>query len=163
MLKKIFIGLLVIIIVLQFIRPAKNRMEIPGTYGIGKQYPVPVNVVSILEKACYDCHSNTTRYPWYNNIQPVGWWLNNHIKKGKGELNFSEFGNYSFAKQAKKLHKVAKEVKEGGMPLNSYTWIHRDAILNEDDKTALVNWAEGLSKQIATVHNIDMSKKVPKS
>ena len=65
----------------------------------------PGNVQPILARACYDCHSDNTAYPWYNRIQPVAWWLANHVKEGKGELNFSQFGTYSGKKQKHKLKK----------------------------------------------------------
>jgi len=159
MLKKILLVLLIIVIFIQFIRPAKNAAELPSTTAIDKMYTVPAEVAHILEKACYDCHSNTTRYPWYSHIQPVDWWLTRHINGGKGQLDFSEFGSYSFGKQAKKLRKAASEVKDGGMPLNSYTWIHKDAILTADEKNTLISWASMLSQKIATEHNVDMNAK----
>src|SRR5690348_9264789 len=112
MLKKIVLLLLTAFIIIQFIRPAKNVSQTPDEAAIEKLYAVPADVETILKKACYDCHSNNTRYPWYNNIQPVTWWLNHHIQEGKGELNFSEFGKYTKEKQAKKLKKSAKEVQE---------------------------------------------------
>ena len=147
--KKTMIGLLVALIVIQFIHPAKNINTAVTADDFNTIYPIPDSVNKILQKACYDCHSNNTRYPWYNNIQPVAWWLNDHINEGKRELNFSEYGKRPMAKRAKKLKKIAKEVQEGGMPLDSYTWIHKDAILTEAEKTMLINWANNLSEQIA--------------
>jgi hypothetical protein len=82
-------------------------------------------------------------------MQPVAWWMADHVNEGKGELNFSEFGKYAITKRAKKLKKAAKEVEEGGMPLSSYTWMHKDAILSDQEKQTLMNWANQLSAQIA--------------
>jgi len=147
--KYISIGLLGALLAIQFFRPAKNINPAPSPQDIAALYVVPDSVHQILDKACMDCHSNNTRYPWYNNIQPVAWWLNDHISEGKRKLNFSEFGTRTLQKQAKKLKKTAKEVQEGGMPLASYTWIHRDAILTEREKNILINWANTLSDQIA--------------
>ncbi len=141
--------LLAALVIIQFIHPAKNISTTASPKDIAVLYPMPDSVHQILQKACYDCHSNNTRYPWYNNIQPVAWWLNDHISDGKEELNFSEFGNRPLAKQAKKLKKIAHEVQEGGMPLGSYTWIHRDAILTDNEKNILIDWATNLSNQIA--------------
>lgn len=159
MLKKILIVLLLALVVIQFIRPAKNRSTAEEPQSITKVYQVPDNVNEILKKACYDCHSNNTRYPWYNNIQPIYWWLNDHIQEGKKELNFSEFGTYTAKRQAKKLKKVAEEVKEGEMPLNSYTWMHKDAILTDEEVSTIVNWASDLSNKIAIENHIDMTEK----
>ncbi len=149
--KKVLIGLLVVLIVIQFIHPTPNANATISDKDITKLYTVPDSVQQILNKACYDCHSNNTRYPWYSKIQPVAWWLNDHITEGKRELNFSEFGSRPLAKQAKKLKKCAKEMEEGEMPLDSYTWIHKDAVLTPAEKQMLMTWFQTLSAQIAAV------------
>lgn len=147
--KKALIGLVVILVVIQFIRPEKNNNTTASADDVTALYTVPDSVQQILKKACYDCHSNATQYPWYSNIQPVAWWLKDHIDEGKDELNFSEFGKQPLAKQAKKLKKLAEEVEEGEMPLNSYTWMHKEAVLTESEKNTLINWAKSLSEQVA--------------
>lgn len=101
---------------------------------------VPENVLGILKNSCYDCHSNNTRYPWYVNIQPLGWLMANHIKDGKADLNFSEFGTYSKRKQANKLRAIAESIKEGSMPISSYTIMHAEAKLNEENKKLIMDW-----------------------
>jgi hypothetical protein len=98
-------------------------------------------VKTILNKACMDCHSNNTRYPWYNNIQPVAFWLANHVDEGKEELNFSEFKTYKLKRQDHKLEEVVEMIQEGEMPLSSYTITHGDAKLTESEKQLLINWA----------------------
>lgn len=148
-LKKTLIGLLVAFVIIQFIHPAKNINSEVTAQDISVLYPMPDSVRQVLQKACYDCHSNNTKYPWYNNMQPVAWWLNDHITTGKKELNFSEFGKRTPEKQVKKLGKLVKEVEEGGMPLDSYTWIHKEAILTPAEKQMIIDWAKGLSQQIA--------------
>ncbi len=149
MIKKSLTGLLVIAVVVQFFHPAKNINTTTSRQDIAALYTVPDSVNQVLQKACMDCHSNNTRYPWYNNVQPVAWWLNDHIKDGKRELNFSEFGARTPEKQARKLKKLAKEVQDGDMPLSSYTWIHKDAILTDQEKNLLITWANTLSDQIS--------------
>lgn len=148
-LKKTFIVLLSAFVAIQFIRPAKNNSNTVLAEDMNAIYPIPDSVHKILDKACFDCHSNNTRYPWYFNIQPVAWWMNDHIDEGKDELNFSEFGKRKLQGQAKKLKKLAKEVEEGEMPLESYTWIHKEAALTENEKKTLIDWARNLSAQIA--------------
>jgi hypothetical protein len=149
MAKKILLFLLALIVVIQFIRPAKNISTTVTTQDIMQVYPIPDGVKIVLQKACYDCHSNDTRYPWYTNIQPIGWWMANHVTEGKKELNFSEFGNYPLRRQSKKLKKSAKEVQEGEMPLTSYIWQHKDAALTEAEKQAYITWANALSAKMA--------------
>lgn len=157
--KKFFIGILIALVVIQFFHPAKNADASTTPLDITVLYPMPDSVHQVLVKACYDCHSNNTRYPWYNNIQPVAWWLNDHISEGKRELNFSEFGKRPLVKQAKKLKKLAKEIQEGDMPLDSYTWIHKDAVLTEAEKNMIIDWANNLSKQISAQLPADSTKK----
>jgi len=139
-LKKILLVLLLIFIALQFIRPARNIGQV-GQADIANRLMVPGSVEGILKTSCYDCHSNNTRYPWYANIQPMGWVLANHIKDGKDDLNFNEFGTYTKRRQLSKLKAIGSSVKEGTMPLPSYTLLHQDAILSKEEKTLVTDWA----------------------
>ena len=144
MIKKILLVLIIVLIAIQFIRPQKNVHPARQTAHISTIYAVPADVDTILAKACNDCHSNNTRYPWYNNIQPVAWWLNDHIVEGKKEINFSEFATYRIGRQYRKLDEVIKQVKQDEMPLSSYTLIHRNAILTLNHKLAITNWAAAI-------------------
>ncbi len=139
-LKRTFQILLLAFIVIQFIRPAKNKSDAISSNDISKIYPVPENVQAILKTCCYDCHSNNTVYPWYAQIQPVAWWLNNHIQDGKKDLNFSEFASYRIRRQYKKLEEINELVKKDEMPLDSYLWIHKYAKLSEQQKLTVANW-----------------------
>ncbi len=146
--KRILVILLIVLILIQFFRPAQNRSASPSPADISTIYPVSANVNSVLEKACYDCHSNNTRYPWYANIQPVAWWLDDHIREGKHDLNFSEFASYRIGKQYRKLEEVVDLVKQGDMPLQSYTIVHIDAKLTREEKVLLTSWTDTLRNSI---------------
>lgn len=141
MIKKILLGVIVLLLAAQLVRPDRNSGSVDGPAFIGRQHPVPADVQAVLARACYDCHSNQTRYPWYANVQPVGWWLAWHVNDGKKHLNFSEFGSYTAKRQAKKLKEITEEVADNGMPLPSYTWTHRDAVLTDAEKKLLGDWA----------------------
>lgn len=147
-LKIVVIVLALAFIAVQFIRPTKNAGEEITANQITAVYPVPDQVQRILKTSCYDCHSNTTHYPWYSAIQPVAWFLNRHIVEGKGELNFSTFATSPPYRQYKKLKEIGKEVKDGDMPLSSYTLLHRDALLTPDQKVVIQNWAADAMKQM---------------
>lgn len=144
MIKKIIritlIILLIILIIIQFIRPAKNNSPVIAANAISAKLPVPDSVHTILNMSCYDCHSNHTDYPWYSNFQPVMWFLTDDIHAGKRNLNFDEFASYSISKQYKRLKDIGGEVKKGDMPLESYTLIHRDAVLNAAQKELIISW-----------------------
>ena len=156
--KKILWSLLLILVAIQFVRPAKNQSTGISMNDISKTYTVPENVNVVLKKSCNDCHSNNTVYPWYSKIQPVAWWLDGHIDEGKTELNFSEFISYSPKKQHHKLEEVIESVKEGHMPIKSYTWIHKNAILTDEEKLTVSEWADNLRKEIRTKHNLPVEE-----
>ncbi len=139
--KKILLVILIVFVAIQFIQPAHNNNNgqvLPTD--ITKIVPVPDRVVDIFKNSCYDCHSNNTRYPWYSYIQPGGWWMASHIKKGKADLNFNEFGSYSNRKQQNKLRSIAESIEDGSMPIPAYTIIHTDAKLSKDQKKLVLDW-----------------------
>jgi len=147
-LKRILIVLLAVFVIIQFFRPKKNISEGVSPHDISTRYPVPDSIQAILKVACNDCHSNNTRYPWYAEIQPVAWWLDNHIKDGKRGLNFSEFTSYRIKKQFHRLDDINELVKKNDMPLSSYTIIHKDAVLTDAQKRAIGNWTQVLKDTI---------------
>jgi hypothetical protein len=140
----VFLGAFVVI---QFFRPEKNDTP-PGASDLFAVYPAAPEVRRLVETSCYDCHSNQTRYPWYAQVQPVRWWLESHIADGKRALNFSEFADYSKRTQMKKLQSVSDDVQDKFMPLESYTWAHREARLAEVQIQLLSEWAEELADTI---------------
>ena len=149
--KRILIYSIVVILVgIQFIRPAQN-IAAPGPTpnDLSVLHPPPAAVTALLARACNDCHTDTTRYPWYADIQPVAWWLNHHIVDGKRHLNFSQFGKYPAKRAKKKLEAIIDETREGGMPLTSYTLIHRDAKLTDADVKALADWVRSIQQSMA--------------
>ena len=148
--KKILLVILVVIIAIQFIQPARNKSGQVLPTDISKVYSLPTQVQSLIKNACYDCHSNNTNYPWYTTIQPVGWMLARHIKNGKAELNFSEFGDYSIRKQRSKLNSIAKTIDDGTMPLSTYTLIHKNAILTKEDKALIIDWANNTKDSLSS-------------
>ncbi|MCC6461128.1 MAG: heme-binding domain-containing protein [Saprospiraceae bacterium] len=134
---------LALLLLAQFIRPERNLSN-DQTHHIATRFPVPAAVEGILKTACYDCHSNLTVYPWYANIQPVASWLANHVDEGKRELNFSNFTTRKIAVQNHKMEEVIEMVRENEMPLSSYTWVHRDAMLSAEQKELLISWAQSV-------------------
>ncbi len=157
--KRLFLVLLAAFIVIQFFRPAKNISAGISANDITSKYAVPQDVQTILKTSCYDCHSNNTVYPWYSNIQPVAWWLDDHVKEGKRELNFSEFATYRIGRQYRKLEEINEEVKENKMPLESYTLVHGDAKLSEQQKLTLANWVVAVRDSIKAQYPEDSLKR----
>ena len=150
-LKKISLGLAVALVAIQFVRPEKN-LAVPAPFAgkddITALYPPPPDVRQTLAVACYDCHSDRTRYPWYANVQPLAWWLDNHIRDGKRQLNFTAFGALPPKRQAKKLDALLDEVQDRAMPLPSYTWAHRDAKLTDAQIKAFAAWVDSIQEKL---------------
>ncbi|MDC7996270.1 heme-binding domain-containing protein [Altibacter sp. HG106] len=137
--KSIAIIALIALVVLQFFRPEKNDSGYASVADFEAETKVSSEVATLLKNNCYDCHSNQTQYPWYAEIAPISLWLDDHVKHGKGDFNVSEWATYSLKKKEHKLEELIEEVKEGEMPLPSYTWIHGD--LTSEEKKLLLQWA----------------------
>lgn len=150
--KKILLALLIVFICIQFIRPVRNESEQVLSTDITKMFNVPANVFNVLKISCYDCHSNNTNYPFYVNIEPIGWMLNNHIKNGKDKLNFSDFGAYSRRRQISKLRSIISQIQDDKMPLSSYTVIHKNAILTTEDKALITDWSNKTKDSLSTLN-----------
>lgn len=132
--KKAILLLLIVFVGIQFVPSTRNQSSEILETDFSKTFFIPNNIQSLLKNSCYDCHSNNTNYPWYNKIQPVSWFLEYHIKEGKKELNFSEFGGYSERRQKSKIKSAISQIEENKMPLLTYTLIHKEAKLSESDK-----------------------------
>lgn len=141
-LKKIILLLFLAFICAQFFRPEKNQGEIASLDAFLIETNPPDEVKLVLKQACFDCHSDFTRYPWYNNITPVNYWLDGHISHGKGELNFSQWNSYSKKRKDHKLEEIIGMVEKREMPLPSYTWTHREAVLSGSQIKAVKAWAD---------------------
>ena len=152
--KKSIPYLLGLLLIIQFIRPKRNQSDQISINEIDKQYVVSEDVMQVLHRSCYDCHSNNTVYPWYTNVQPVGWWLQQHVNEGKEDLNFSEFGTYEPKKKFHKIKKISDALSKGWMPLNSYLWIHKNAILTADQNSMLTRWADSLGAAIKMKYDL---------
>lgn len=138
--RNIIIGIIALLVLIQFFQIDKtNPPSDPKMDFIALEKP-PANISAILKNACYDCHSNSTAYPWYTSIQPLAWWIRSHIRGGKQHLNFAEWGTYELDKKAHKMEEIAEEVEEKHMPTKSYTWMHAEAKLTDDQRKALAEW-----------------------
>jgi len=111
------------------------------------EVPATPEVRSILRRACYDCHSNETVWPWYSRIAPVSWMVARDVRLGREELNLSTWNQYTTKQQLKKLKESWDEVAEGEMPPWFYLPPHPDARLSEADRTALRAWSQSVGSQ----------------
>jgi hypothetical protein len=154
-LKRVLLVLAGLLLILQFIRPPRNSSDGSMTSDITTRLGVPQDVQNILHTSCYDCHSNNTIYPWYAEIQPVGWFLNSDIQEGKRHLNFSEFALYPARRQLSKLNGMIEQINEDEMPLPIYLTMHHDAKLTQEKKDRLIAWANAMIDTIKATYPPD--------
>lgn len=147
--KKIMMVLLVAFVGIQFIPTERNQSDIVPVTDFMLVNKVPNNIKSKLQVSCYDCHSNNTNYPWYNKIQPVAWFLEDHINEGKAELNFSEWDSLSNRRKGSKLRSIIKQIESDKMPLSSYTIIHKEAVFSGTEKQDIISYMKKLKDSIS--------------
>ena len=145
--KIILLILLVAFVGIQFIPTERNQTDIVPVTDFMLVNNVPNNIKNKLQVSCYDCHSNNTKYPWYNKIQPVAWFLEEHIKEGKAELNFSQWNELSQRRKESKLRSIVKQIEQNKMPLNSYTILHKDSNLTSEDKKLIIDYLNEMRKK----------------
>ena len=138
--KKSTLFLIVLLLLIQFFRIDKEAAHSPVEKDFLINQSTPEKTASIIKNSCYDCHSNTTNYPWYSNLAPISWWIKNHVEEGKEHLNFSIWTDYTEKKIAHKMEECVEVLEEQEMPLKTYTLIHHEAKLSSEDNTLLINY-----------------------
>ena len=157
--KYILVVLLAVFLLLQFFPiDTTNPVSSEGMDFIQAKN-TPESTAVLIKAACYDCHSNQTRYPWYTRIQPVGWWMKDHIREGRVELNFSVFSTYSPERQAHKLSEAVEKIETGEMPLESYLLTHPEAKLTPEQKQELTTYFKKMESDIRYSHNLPFNAK----
>jgi hypothetical protein len=144
----IVLVLLVGFVGIQFFPTSRNQSDTIPKTDFMLVNNVPKQVERIITTSCYDCHSNNTDYPWYNKVQPVAWFLENHVTHGTEELNFNEWADYSSRRKNSKLKSIISQIEDGEMPLWSYTLVHREAKLSEDEKKTVLDWVSKLKDSL---------------
>jgi hypothetical protein len=140
--------LLIAFVGIQFFPTERNQNKAEYVTDFMLVNKVPPMVQNKIKVSCYDCHSNKTEYPWYNKIQPVAWFLEDHIKNGKAELNFNEWGDYSDRRKNSKLRSIISQIEDDEMPLDSYTFIHWDAKFSKSEKKEIIKYMTQLKNKL---------------
>jgi len=142
----IFIALFIIII--QFFQPPRNDQSITGDDFFMQYQEAPAYVIEILNKSCYDCHSDQTKYPWYSRVAPVSWLLNKHVIQGKEELSFSKWGSLTIRKKLSAFNEICEVITDESMPMSSYLKLHKDAVISDHDREMICKWIEAESEKL---------------
>lgn len=140
--------LIIVFIVAQFFQPERNSAAITTNDFLYEAQGTPSDIGKMMQNSCYDCHSDSTAYPWYGRIAPASWMLGNHIKEARAELNFSAWGTLSDRKRISALQDICEVITEGTMPLKSYTLLHHKARLSKSQTERICSWAKEESQLI---------------
>lgn len=150
--KILLFTVIIIFIVIQFFQPEKNQSSDSENL-ILKHEQIPDSVQQILKNACFDCHTNNTKYLWYHRIMPVSWMINKHIIEGKDELNFSEWGKLDNYDKIGALEDMRQELEQKTMPIKQYVWMHKEANLTDIDRAAIIAWIDKKGGELVNSSN----------
>lgn len=159
--KRIVIGVLIVLIGIQFIRPDRKVRKVDPNSGFVALTATPPEMAQMIKTACYDCHSYETKYPWYANVAPISWWIDGQVKEAREHLNFSDWGKYTYRERFDKATEAGEEVFEGHMPDPSYTRMHRTARLTEAQRQTLASYFEEIKSAINTMPAMPQSMPTP--
>lgn len=146
--KRVLVGIVLLMLVIQLIRPDRSNVPEDHAKNIHAFVTIPDTIDAILVRSCYDCHSNTTRWPWYSGFAPASWIIADDVQMGRRHLNFSEWGTYPQKRMRKKLYEISEVVKDKSMPLHLYLNFHSAAKLSSSEIQMLANWADDEADRI---------------
>lgn len=134
---------------IQLFPPERTNPPVDPARTLEAHVAIPADIAAVLERSCRDCHSNETTWPWYSYVAPASWLLAYDVREARGEMNFSEWGDYDAEDASHLLEEACELVEEGEMPLPPYTWLHPGAKLSEGDVARLCEWTEAARQAIA--------------
>lgn len=137
---RVLLALGVLLALAQLARPDRTTPAKSPEKSVERLATVPPGVQATLRRACYDCHSNEPRWPWYSQVSPVSFFVVGHVREAREHLNFSDWSHVAAGEDKDALEEICDEVQKGGMPLPSYLWIHWDARLSPADVEAICAW-----------------------
>ena len=126
---------------IQFVRPARTNPATDPARTLASRMHVPAEAAAILARACRDCHSNETRWPWYSHVAPASWLVIDHVNHGRSHFNYSDWAQYGRDDATRLLKNVCDLSRQQAMPMPSYLVMHRSARLTDLEVVALCDWA----------------------
>jgi Haem-binding domain len=152
--KRISLIVVALVVLIQLYRPAKTNPPEDATKTLHATAQMPPDVAEAVNRSCSDCHTNRTSWPKYSYVAPVSWLVVDDVNEGRRHVNFSEWGTYSAERQQKKLGDICDEVKDGGMPLRQYTWMHTGTALTQQQRDAVCAWTKAEQQRIAAITGV---------
>jgi heme-binding protein len=133
-------GLLLLLGLSQLARPSRTNPPVDPRKTLATTEHPPAPVAALLDRSCGDCHTNSTKWPWYTEVAPISWWIVDHVNEGRRRASFSDWADYDESRRLKELNEVCKRVERRNMPLESYLLVHRDAQLSDQERQAICDW-----------------------
>ena len=140
--RNILIALVIILIIMQFFSIDKTNPSIDQAKDFLTVENTPTEVAQLFKIACYDCHSNETKYPWYTSVAPISWFIKGHIDNGREVLNFSTWSDYNAKQKSHKMEEIIEVVDGKEMPMLTYWMIHWDAKISEEQRKQITDWVK---------------------
>ena len=140
--RNILIALAIILIIMQFFSIDKTNPSIDQAKDFLTVENTPTEVAQLFKIACYDCHSNETKYPWYTSVAPISWFIKGHIDNGREVLNFSTWSDYNAKQKSHKMEEIIEVVDGKEMPMLTYWMIHWDAKISEEQRKQITDWVK---------------------
>ncbi|MEE8160979.1 MAG: heme-binding domain-containing protein [Acidobacteriota bacterium] len=145
---RILIGVPAFLLLIQFLGPEKSNPPIDPLRTIEAHLKITSQVSAIFERACQNCHSHKTEWPWYSNVAPVSWFVIDNVNFGRSIMNLSDWAQYDGEEVIRLLEQNCELVKAGEMPIVPYQWMHDESHLGEQDIQAICEWAEGEQRRL---------------
>jgi hypothetical protein len=150
-LKRIALALLAVFLLAQIVQPKRTNPPVVPSRSLEAHVPVPPDVMPILKRACGDCHSSETRWPWYSHVAPISWVVADDVNLGRSHINFQDWEAQENPKEASEhLALICKQVREKGMPPLSYRMMHKESWLSEKDVDAICAWSQSVGTDTET-------------
>jgi hypothetical protein len=152
-LKRVAVLLTVGLVAVQCWRPAHTNPAFSPGQTMGTMVATPPDVQAILRRACADCHSDETHWPWYSYVAPTSWFVVGHVDNGRRHINMSTWvrPGKEPVDSIDRLKAMCREVRKGEMPLTSYKLIHWHARLSTADVQRICSWSEAEQRRLSTV------------
>jgi hypothetical protein len=154
--KRIALALAAVFLLAQFVQPKRTNPPVVPSRSMEAHVQVPQDVLPILKRACGDCHSSETRWPWYSHIAPLSWIVADDVNLGRSHVNFQDWEAQENPKEAAEhLALICKEVRDKGMPPFSYRMMHKESRLSDKELETLCSWSQsfGTAPETAGEHH----------
>ena len=146
--KWVVIGFVVFIIFIQFVQPRRTNPAVTASRSLDAHVAVPTNVQIVLQRACYNCHSSATIWPWYSHVAPVSWLVVNDVNTARGHINFQDWeAQVSPQEGQEHLGLICKLIRDGSMPPANYRFMHKDSYISPDEANAVCAWSQQFAEK----------------